>query len=326
MRHLALLLVVAGCVEPTPAPSGTRATDVSSVTLVDDRAVTPEGSRYVAASFSPDGARLAVSAAGYAAIDLVEIAGDGGSTASRLVAGPRSGYRFAWAPDSDSIVYRTADGGLSRAWLDGRRSSLVEAGPQAGFPAFTADGELLYSGRGAVRSFDRAAALPVAHPGLVTVTASAAPRLAGWDGERIFSVDLSTGEEIELFTGAGFFDVELSADGRLAVVPESRGAVGHFWVAATDGSFRRDLGVGYGPRLSPDARDIVYVEQENDGQRFLVADLYLTSIDGGERTRLTDTPEVLEIAPSFSPDGRRIAYVDAATGQVHVATLTEVTR
>ncbi len=322
--RLVLVCLLAACNGPTTSPSDEEAQGLGGVVLVDDHIVTPVGVRYAAACFSPDGARLAVSAAGYQAIDLVDPRG-GGAQPVRLIGGDRTGYRFAWAPDGRSIVHRTADGGLARVWLDGRSARLSDAGERAGFPAYTQDGALLYSRGGAVRSLESpATAIAVVNDGLVTVTASAAPVIAGWDGERIFVADLTTGEQRDLFNGFGFFDVELSADGQIALVRESRGSESHIWVAATDGSFRRDLGVGYAPRLSPDGHTIVYVEQRNDGRQFIEADLWLMTLDGIDRERLTETRDILEIEPVFSSDGGRLAYVDAASGRVHVATLTEV--
>ena len=103
MRLVLVPLLLAACVEPG-APQDERA--LSSLGLVDDRAVTPEGTRYVAATFSPDGAWLAVSAAGHDAIDVVSVRDDEGvgpgsgcvqvvdlaagrAAVSRLVAGER---------------------------------------------------------------------------------------------------------------------------------------------------------------------------------------------------------------------------------------------
>jgi hypothetical protein len=161
----------------------------------------------------------------------------------------------------------------------------------------------------------------VSHDGLLTVAAASAPIAAGWDGREIFVVDLRTGARRTLLAGRGFFDVELSTDGTLALVTESRGAEGHLWIAPTAGGAPRDLGVGYHGCLTPDARTVVFLLQENDGRQFTASDLWARPVDGGPAVRLTSTPDVLEIAPALSPDAHQLAYVDDATGRVHVARL-----
>jgi hypothetical protein len=323
---LVVALALAGCA-PTPAPAPAA---IGGARLVDDVAVSPAGPRYVGATFSPDGRRLALGVAGLGAIDVVDADGRGG--ARRLVEAERAGYRFAWAPDGESLVHRVGAGALARSWLDGRTEVVAEA-ERVGFPAVGQGGEIHFSADGELTAAaGRAPA--VAHAGLVTVRAAAAPVVAGWDGARIFAVDLERGARRDLFVGPGFFDVELTGDGRLALVRESRGAEGHLWIAATgfaaasphpaaapESGLRRDLGVGWLGRLSPDGRTVVYVLQTNDGARFTSADLWLQSVDGRERSRLTDTADVLETEPTFAPDGGRVAYVDAATGRVHVARL-----
>jgi hypothetical protein len=264
--------------------------------------------------------------AGLGAIDVVDL---GSGAVARLVTAERAGYRFAWTSDGQALVHRDGERRLARTALDGRSAVLYEDGAagQVGFPAVDRAGRVLFGAAGRVRAAAGDLGHDVAHGGLVTVTAAAAPRLAGWDGARIFAVDLDTGVRRTLLEGPGFFDVELSRDGALALVRESRERDGHLWLAATDGSSRRDLGVGWGGRLAPDGRRVVFVLQENDGVRFTAADLYLADVAGGRAVRLTATPDVLEIEPAFAPDGARLAYVDAATGRVHVARLvTEVRR
>jgi hypothetical protein len=293
------------------------------VRLTGDVAVTPAGARYAGATFSPDGRRVALAVAGFGAIDVV--AADGTGPVTRVVAAERAGYRFAWTPDGAALVHRAGTSALVRTWLDGRAEAVAVAG-RVGFPAVGPDGEVHFGADGALLEAPAAprGAAPrgiARHDGLVTVRAAAAPLVAGWDGARIFVTDLQRGERRDLFVGPGFFDVELARDGRVALVRESRGAEGHLWIAATDGGARRDLGVGWLGRLAPDGRSVVYVLQTNDGARFTSADLWLASVDGRERVRLTATPAILEIEPAFAPDGGRIAYVDAATGRVHVARL-----
>jgi len=279
--------------------------------------VSPPGERYVAASFSPDGRHLALVAEGRQAIDLCDPEGDG-TAVRRLVAAPRAGSRFAWTADSAAIVHREGDRRLTRTALAGGRTIVAEADGAVGFPAIDDRGQVRFSAQGRLRSTGPERGAVIAHGGLVTVTAAAAPLAAGWDGDHIFVVDLTTGARRTLFDGFGFFDIELTADGRLALVRESRGREGHLWLAATDGSWRRDLGVGWFGRLAPDGRGVVFVLQENDGVRFTAADLYYVDL-GGRRVRLTETTERLEIEPAFAPGGDRLAYVDAATGRVHVA-------
>jgi len=58
-----------------------------------------------------------------------------------------------------------------------------------------------------------------------------------------------------------------------------------------------------GPALSPDAKMVAYV-QENDGRE----DLYVSRVAGGEHVRLTSDASQKE-DPQFSPDGEKIAFV-----------------
>jgi len=296
---------------------------LAGVSLVDDGAVSPLGENYAAATFSPDSRLLALAVAGLDAVDVVAV--DGSRPVRRVAVGERSGYRFAWTPDSRALVHRVGATTLVRSSLAGR-AEVVAVGERVGLPAVGPDGELLFSVDGELRGTRRLDGRSVKHLGLVTVVASAAPLLAGWDGHQIFVVDLERNERRELFAGRGFFDVELTADGRLALVRESRGTDGHLWIATTAGSERRDLGVGWLGRLAPDGRSVVYVLQTNDGARFTSADLWLMTVDGSQRVRLTASTAQLEIEPAFSPDGERLAYVDAATGRVHVAHLRREVR
>jgi Tol biopolymer transport system component len=319
-----LALLTAACSTTSP-PAGTT----TSLRLDGATPVTPTGTRYAGARFSPDGGTLAVARAGLADIDLVDL--QTGAVRSLVSDTPGAGWRFAFSPDSAALIYRDRQNTLRRAWLaDGRVETLVSADARLGFPAFASDGELHVSLGGALTRVPSGSAAPrsasperqVAHDGLLTVTATAAPIAAGWDGKEIFVVDLPTGARRTLLSGRGFFDVELAADGTLALVTESRGAEGHLWIVPTNGGAPRDLGVGYHGCLTHDARTVVFLLQENDGQQFTASDLWARPVNGGPAVRLTDTPDVLEIVPTLSSDGDLLAYVDDATGRVHVARLS----
>jgi TolB protein len=58
------------------------------------------------------------------------------------------------------------------------------------------------------------------------------------------------------------------------------------------------------PSWSPDRERIIYVSR-GDGT---VTDVFVMNADGSDPVRITDTPDIHEWSPRFSPDGARIAY------------------
>ncbi|HEX6064045.1 MAG TPA: hypothetical protein VFZ04_07460, partial [Longimicrobiales bacterium] len=81
--------------------------------------------------------------------------------------------------------------------------------------------------------------------------------------------------------------------------------------------------------VSPDGRWVVYVQTSIDsaGNRY-VRDLYAARSDGSARRRLTWTPQSGEGSPSFSPDGRLLAFVarregDERAAEIYVLPFTE---
>ena len=52
---------------------------------------------------------------------------------------------------------------------------------------------------------------------------------------------------------------------------------------------------------------------EDDGHQFTASDLFATRIDGDITVQVTHTPDRLEMNPSWSPDGRHIAFDDRGT-------------
>ena len=81
--------------------------------------------------------------------------------------------------------------------------------------------------------------------------------------------------------------------------------------------------------VSPDGRWVVYVLTSIDsaGNRY-VRDLYTARSDGSAQRRLTWTPQSNESSPSFSPDGRFLAFVtrregDDRAGEIYVLPFTE---
>ena len=90
-----------------------------------------------------------------------------------------------------------------------------------------------------------------------------------------------------------------------------------------DGSGLRQLVAGGGePAYSPDGRRIAFVSnRDRDGtirtgedESEYANELYLMNADGTGAQRLTNSSGLSELAPTWSPDGTRIAYARQAEG------------
>ena len=83
----------------------------------------------------------------------------------------------------------------------------------------------------------------------------------------------------------------------------------------------RDKGVGGNYEWSPNSRQVAYalmVESEFDIE---ASDIYVINADGTGRTQLTNTPDIVEMYPAWSPNGRAITCKDLNTGRVFVIIL-----
>jgi Tol biopolymer transport system component len=93
-----------------------------------------------------------------------------------------------------------------------------------------------------------------------------------------------------------------------------------------NGNARKLTGQSSGPSFSPDGRSIALsstidhngTHQTGEDSEAYAGELYLVDLTGHRRRRLTRTKEIDEESPSFSPNGKRIAYV--RTDSIQTAT------
>ena len=151
-------------------------------------------------------------------------------------------------------------------------------------------------------------------------------------GEGLESIDGTINKRIPIDNKYGF--LKLSPDGTkilAAVMGYSAGLV----ILNLKGEVITDLDVDareispgliaggdiVGSAWSPDSRKILYIWIEEDGHTIHDQDIYMVNIDGTGKAPIAAAPEEKEVAPSWSPKGRRIAYRNETTGRIFVVKL-----
>jgi hypothetical protein len=139
----------------------------------------------------------------------------------------------------------------------------------------------------------------------------------------ITRVDLD-GEQHQL-ENRGAWNVAVSPDGRRIAWCLGTLSEPALLIHDRDGGVR-DLGRGAHPAWSPDGRILVYasptvVQLQGGGHRY-ESDLYAYDAERDLVTRLTATPDVAELQPAFSPDGRSLAFADWEGDVIFVAPFT----
>ena len=69
---------------------------------------------------------------------------------------------------------------------------------------------------------------------------------------------------------------------------------------------------------SPDSKRILYHLSTEDGHEVYDVDIYIVNADGTGKIQIAATPNEKEGGASWSPDGRKIAYVNGTTGKIYV--------
>jgi dipeptidyl aminopeptidase/acylaminoacyl peptidase len=281
--------------------------------------LTEEKEGFIYPLWSPDGRFMAMTREDWTGIwrmnsdatQLEELTDDRGA-----------GYKFAWSPDSRHIAYR------AEKMIDGQRHFAirlvaVETGhieEMTDFERFLGTPRWVLGDGTVVFETDRKGTLAQAQvAGLISLM----------DTEKSVNLVATTSRDLRIWVSDPYgddkillsdpeercFDPILSPSGdRVCYSVLANG--GSIAVAKTDGSARINLGYGSDPCWSPDDQYLVYEVTADDGMVITGSDLYLIEHDGTGRVQLTDTPNLFERWPSWSPDGNKIAF--SAGGAIYV--------
>lgn len=281
------------------------------------------GKEFMQPRWSPDGARLAFTGAGYQGLWIMQSDGTG---ARQLSAEPAAGFGFEWSPDSQALVSRAAKfekqfryNAVKMFDLEKNEDRLLSEYRtfMPGLPHWAETGQKIYMfNRQNLEIFDTGT------KALTLTKTAASNHIHFLKADKIAVGDITTGAYKVLEPLPGQTCLNLApAPQKTKVAFEILG--GNMYVMNVDGTGLVDLGEGHRPQWSPDGEYLVYMITQDNGHQIQDSELYVIRGDGREKNQLTFTNDKIEMNPSWSSDGNKIAFDVMNDGAIYVLEISK---
>ncbi len=265
--------------------------------------------------YSPDGLQIAYTKSGYQGIWILNLQS---KTTKQITDEAAAGFGYKWSADSKSILSRVAK------YEDLKRYNAVKVfNIETGESKQLSDYKTMMPYLPEWADGDSKVYLPLKGNDEVYVSGieknqSARDfKVAFEKNNKIVVKDPANNSEqtFEPISNSQYINLSTSPDAS-KIVFEVMG--GNMFVVNIDGSNLTDLGKGNRPKWSSDSKKIIYMIAEDNGHEFTASDIYTINADGTGRANITNTDGIIEMSPSFSPDGKSIVFENYNEGSIYL--------
>ncbi len=268
----------------------------------------PEITEGQAPKWSPDSVHIAFSGPQFRGIYVYSLENHQVDTLSTEQA---AGFGMAWSPSGDRIAARV---GMR---IDGKQLfalvlySLSDSVPyfltnyesgMSGVPQWDGEGTRIWlNGSARIRQWDIPTKQPSTDPVWMVIK------------DQIVRIHSNGSRDVITLPEEGpVIETDIARDGMYLAF---KVLGGHLWLLSADGSTQINLGLGNSPRFSPDGQRLCYTVIKDDGHRLTEADIYIMDLEDQTVINVTQSPDLVELHPDWSPDGTRIVY-DTNDGRI----------
>ena len=294
---------------------GTSLSAEESVEVVGHPNLLVEQDYYLEPTWSPNEAYIAFSSANYSGITIFELSTREIKT---LTEEPSSGFWKKWSPDSQHILSlgakynnrrRTNRLSVWDIWRD-KRMTIIDY-TIGSIPKFDwANNQLVtLVDKHRIKYYDIESSKYFHNP------SQSVDPFYYFLNNNIYSVDNLRSEPQIIFSQQGEIIDMVVSPNRLLICYEVLG--GNLWISHIDGSIPIDLGIGSHPSWSPDNSKVVYMVAKDDGYTITSSELFVVNSDGSNKINITNTNDLMEMNPDWSPFGKYIVYNTYTDGDIY---------
>ena len=264
--------------------------------------------------FFPSGEKLLFTSSNYIGLNIYDL---GGQEITRLNDYMNAGYENIFDESGEQILFRKDEyinkrkysSLLSYNLKNGEELLLEKQIRNLSVPELLADGKIFYSVNSAPK-------VKEVKTGNETEASISNEIIVYQENAKIIVYDREK-KMIKPFGDGHYLWTEISPDrDKILFTYAGKGT----YVCDLEGNILNEIGYANSPKWSADGKYIAYMKDFDDGHHVTRSDIYVYDLGTNAEVNITNTPDVIELYPSWSADNSRIVCNDEA-GDVYLINL-----